>query len=163
MRIRSVGIHSSNDPNGTRKTNVRTMFPNHKQNHIDDYRCSLPAQLQHCDSLLSVRTGTYSDLHDDPNVIRRLLKLHAEYILPGKTWLRKKEKTGLFPKMQFGKIHNSLGPFYRTPRRVPARRMLFLRSWPALTGRFGTILTLSRACCDWWRAARMILSRMNPG
>ena len=36
------------------KTNVLTMF----QNHNDDYRCYLPAQLQHCDSVLSVRTGT---------------------------------------------------------------------------------------------------------
>jgi hypothetical protein len=40
----------------------------------------LPAQLQHCDlRLVTVCQDRYSDLRDDPNVIRRLLELHAEY------------------------------------------------------------------------------------
>ena len=41
------------------------------------------------------------NLRDDPNVIRRLLELYAEHILPNKSCLRKTKRTGLFPKMQF--------------------------------------------------------------
>ena len=46
-----------------------------------------------CPLLLLARIATrycqdrYSDLRDDPDVIRRLLELDAEYILPGKSWL----------------------------------------------------------------------------